>query len=330
MMLDTPLTRAAPRRFSQLGDIAPDDSAAVVGLLASGQTQGLRGALLTLVDAAGGSARSIGAQMAVLEDGRFAGYLSGGCVETAIAAEAVALIEQNRSAIIRLGAGSPFVDIRLPCGGSLDVLVSVAPSPATIEEIETRLTGREAAALLLHSDGRIELSPAGSTGWVEGAFRRTYLPALRLAVFGRGLEFEAVLRLANASGYALNGFAADDASALRLRESGIACARLSTPASPPSAVLDVHTAVLLLFHDHEWELPILEQALGSDCLYIGALGSKNTHQRRCDLLVTRGHRLEAIDRIRGPIGLFGPTRDASSLAISVLAELAQLQSSSRL
>ncbi len=160
---------------------------------------------------------------------------------------------------------------------------------------------------------------------METAFRRSYLPALRLAVFGRGLEFEAVVRLASAAGYAVDGFAADDGSAARLADSGLACTRLVTSDAPPTLSLDAHTAVLLLFHDHDWELAILEQALQSDCLYIGALGSANTHRRRCAQLRERGFVLDAIDRVRGPIGLFGPTRDASSLAISVLAELAQLR-----
>ncbi len=80
----------------------------------------------------------------------------------------------------------------------------------------------------------------------------------------------------------------------------------------------------LLFHEHEWETAILQQALDADCLYVGALGSARTHRRRCEALLDRGYTLADIDRIRGPIGLFGPTRDASSLAISVLAELANL------
>jgi xanthine dehydrogenase accessory factor len=187
---------------------------------------------------------------------------------------------------------------------------------------------RAAAAIALRPDGGIELARAGRTGWSGASFRRTYLPPLRLAVFGRGLEFEALVRLATAAGYPVAAFAADEASTVRLEASGIGCARHSAPAESPELALDDRTAVLLLFHDHEWELQILEQALASDCLYIGALGSANTHRRRCEMLLAHGHRLETIDRIRGPIGLFGPTRDASSLAISVLAELAQLQSSS--
>jgi xanthine dehydrogenase accessory factor len=221
------------------------------------------------------------------------------------------------------------MDIRLPCGGSLDVLVSVAPLPSTVQRLALQLRSRVASALALYPDGRVEFGAVGPTGWMDQAFRRSYVPALRLAIVGRGLEFEAVLRLAAAAGYEVEGFAADDASIVRLAADGIDCWRLETSSSPIKIALDAHTAVLLLFHDHEWELPILEQALLSDCLYIGALGSRVTHRRRCDQLLARGHGLAATDRIRGPIGLFGPTRDASSLAISVLAELAQLQAMPR-
>jgi len=82
--------------------------------------------------------------------------------------------------------------------------------------------------------------------------------------------------------------------------------------------------VVVLFHDHDWEAAILGEALASPCRYIGAMGSVRTHQQRCARLLAAGHSLAEIDRIRGPIGLFGPTRDASTLAISVLAELAQI------
>lgn len=46
-------------------------------------------ALATLVEIRGGAARSIGAQMAISIDGRYCGYVSGGCTEAAVAAEAL-------------------------------------------------------------------------------------------------------------------------------------------------------------------------------------------------------------------------------------------------
>jgi xanthine dehydrogenase accessory factor len=95
----------------------------------------------------GGSARAPGAQMAVLEDGRFAGYLSGGCLETIIASEAVRLIGERRDDILRFGVGSPFIDVRLPCGSSIDLHVHVDPDPALLAAARSRLSARQPFAI---------------------------------------------------------------------------------------------------------------------------------------------------------------------------------------
>ncbi len=73
-------------------------------------------ALVTLVEVRGGAARAVGAQMAVRGDGRYCGFVSGGCTETAVAAEAIEALRKGRDRFLRLGEGSPFFDIVLPCG----------------------------------------------------------------------------------------------------------------------------------------------------------------------------------------------------------------------
>ncbi|NKC23026.1 XdhC/CoxF family protein [Ochrobactrum oryzae] len=54
---------------------------------------------------------------------------------------------------------------------------------------------------------------------------------------------------------------------------------------------------------------------------MGCLGSRRTHALRCAALTEDGFSQEQIDRISAPIGLFGPARDARSLAVSILAEI---------
>jgi len=319
------LISTPPTRTSVQGDAAPDDSAAIFGLLQAGRRAGVPGALLTLVDSVGGSARPVGAQMAVLADGRFTGYLSSGCLEAALAAEAIKQIGRRQNAILRFGAGSPFFDIRLPCGGSIDLLVDVTLTDEQVDRVADGLTRRRPISLLMgrHAPARL-VEGARRTGWHEETFTRAYAPPLQIVALGRGLEFEAVAKLAAAAGYPVQAFCPDEICIARLAERGIRAGHLATPQTPPPLSLDADTAVILLFHDHEWETALLSQALNSPCRYIGAMGSVRTHQQRCERLLSAGHSLAEIDRIRGPIGLFGPTRDASSLAISVMAELAQI------
>jgi xanthine dehydrogenase accessory factor len=91
---------------------------------------------------------------------------------------------------------------------------------------------------------------------------------------------------------------------------------------------DEHTAVACLFHEHEWEGPLLLNALRGPAFYVGALGSRQTQQRRVEALAALGANAAEIARLKGPIGLF-PSQDPRSLAVSALAEIVQIHTASR-
>src|SRR5262249_29966306 len=96
--------------------------------------------------------------------------------------------------------------------------------------------------------------------------------------------------------------------------------QLTVPKQTPKLPIDADTAVACLFHEHEWEAPLLLQALRSPAFYVGALGSKQTHTRRLEVLDALGATPADIARLKGPIGLFA-SRDPRSLAVSALAEI---------
>jgi xanthine dehydrogenase accessory factor len=87
-------------------------------------------------------------------------------------------------------------------------------------------------------------------------------------------------------------------------------------------LIDADTAIALLQHDLDLEMPVLHAALNANPFYVGALGSSRTHERRVRRLRDLGHSQAAIDCIKAPIGLFGRARDAQSLALSVTADIA--------
>ncbi len=119
----------------------------VIPDLASWSSKGERCALVTLVGVDGNSPRAEGAQMAVSETGQWSGYISGGCLEAAIALEAVAAIKAGKPRLLRYGKGSPYLDIRLPCGSGLDVFIQPMRDAALIEDMSERLERREPFAL---------------------------------------------------------------------------------------------------------------------------------------------------------------------------------------
>src|SRR3546814_7802967 len=79
--------------------------------------EGLSFALATIV-AADGEPRPVGAQMVVTEPDSW-GFLSGGCIESDVERNGREVIRDARVRTLVYGKGSPFIDIRLPCGGRI-------------------------------------------------------------------------------------------------------------------------------------------------------------------------------------------------------------------
>ena len=85
--------------------------------------------------------------------------------------------------------------------------------------------------------------------------------------------------------------------------------------------VDAHTAVLLLFHDHEWEQNLLMHAATLEPFFIGALGSRKTQEIRLQRLAGAGLSAAYCGRVQGPIGLVPCLRNASLIAVPALAEV---------
>jgi xanthine dehydrogenase accessory factor len=90
---------------------------------------------------------------------------------------------------------------------------------------------------------------------------------------------------------------------------------------PADLEADRWTAVVLLFHDHEWEHALIDWALSTPAFYIGAQGGAPARAERIERLKASGHSEEAIRQIRSPIGLIPHARDAGVLALSILADV---------
>jgi xanthine dehydrogenase accessory factor len=300
--------------------------AAPFAFLLAGDTFGVRGALVTIYAINGGAPKPVGTQLGVLADGRFIGYVSGGCVEPAIAAEVAAVIARGRNEILTFGRGSRFIDIRFPCGGGIDVHIQVDPDPKVLSEALFRLEGRRPFSLLFDKAGGAltladGLGPA--TGHADNLFRRRYLPRTRVLLVGRGADLEVTARAARAAEFDVALATPSEETAASLADLGVPVTLLRTPSEQWDLPIDPWTATVLLFHEHEWEDGILADALTRDGFYVGALGSQRTHGQRRERLRARGVPEAAIDRIRGPIGLISRVREPGILALSILAEIAE-------
>ena len=81
------------------------------------------------------------------------------------------------------------------------------------------------------------------------------------------------------------------------------------------------TALIALTHDPKIDDPALQYALKKKFFYIGALGSKRTHENRCERLKKAGFSDEQINLIHGPIGIKIGGKSAPEIALSIVSQL---------
>ena len=82
-----------------------------------------------------------------------------------------------------------------------------------------------------------------------------------------------------------------------------------------------NTALIALTHDPKIDDPALQHALNKNFYYIGALGSKKTHENRCQRLKEAGFTDKQINSIHGPIGIKLGGKSAPEIALSIIAQL---------
>lgn len=305
----------------------------VLEVIAACQRQGLPCALVVLTGVEGGSARAVGSMAAVDVQGRMASYVSNGCIDADVVQQALGALGDGLPRALRYGRGSPFIDLRLPCGGAIDLLIDPRPDPALVTAACAGLKARRDLRLRLDREtGLAEVLPAGVPGPAaeSGMTELMYHPRPRLVLAGRGAVLRASARQGALLGMELVVASPDRSDLDALADiSPAQSLHLTRPDAPVDLPYDSETALLLLFHDHEWETALLARALESDAAYIGAMGSARTHAQRCAALEQAGLPAEALARIKGPVGVVGALRNASEIALSAVAEIVAVMKARR-
>jgi xanthine dehydrogenase accessory factor len=281
--------------------------------------------LAIIIGVDGPSYRPLGAMMAIFEMCPSIGSLSSGCVEADIKLHALECLKSGSLAVVQYGHGSPFLDITLPCGGGLQILLIPNPCRDVISRaLTTTISNRTPCTLEINTDtGELDLTSNRPNGLVGSVFTVNLVPETRFLVFGNGPEAVGFTVLAQSVGYETTLLSPDLKTREQAKSVAFKTMEIVRPKIPRSVFVDPKTAILLFFHDHEWEPPILNQALTTSAFYIGAQGSKRARDSRHEALLGLGVAQEALARLRGPIGVINSARDARTLAISVLAEVVQ-------
>jgi xanthine dehydrogenase accessory factor len=176
-----------------------------------------------------------------------------------------------------------------------------------------------AAARKFMSSGRSAALPGD-----EALFARAYVPSPRLLIIGAVHIAQALSKMADAAGFEVIVIDPRGAFASPERFPGVQLSDEWPDEALARLGLDDATALAALSHDPKLDDPALELALRSKLFYIGALGSRRTHEKRLERLRAAGLG-ELTGRIHSPIGLDLGGRSPAEIAVSILAEIIQVR-----
>jgi xanthine dehydrogenase accessory factor len=89
--------------------------------------------------------------------------------------------------------------------------------------------------------------------------------------------------------------------------------------------VDGRTVVTVLTHDPKFDVPLLDVALRLDLGYVGAMGSRRTHEDRLARLREIGLTEDQLSQLASPIGLDLGARTPQETAVSIAAEMIALR-----
>ncbi|WP_109509500.1 XdhC family protein [Nocardioides speluncae] len=180
--------------------------------------------------------------------------------------------------------------------------------------------------------GTLSYGPDGERrGEGMRVFVWAFAPAPRMLVFG-AIDFAAaVARVGSFLGYRVTVCDARPVFATNSRfpeadEVVVDWPHRYLAAEREAGRLDSRTVVTVLTHDPKFDVPLLEQALRiPDLAYVGAMGSRRTHEDRERRLREAGLTDAELARLASPIGLDLGSRTPEETAVSIAAEIIALR-----
>ena len=305
-------------------------------------------ALATVVSTWGSAPVPAGGQMAVARDGRFAGSVSGGCIEADVISEAQDVIAKGRAKVLDFGVSDDIAwRTGLACGGKLSVYIEPLTRERDTADLETILQARAARAPLVVStrlaDGqRSFVTPSGNTSpdvtrcFASGesvlsgegnarVFFQALMPIVHLVIAGATETGQVLGAVAQRLGWKITIVDPREAFASEDRFAGFDTNVAWPGEALAGLALDARTAVVALTHAGHIDDEALAAALASPCFYVGALGSRKTHAARVERLKAAGLSADAIARIRAPVGLDIKAKTPGEIAVSIAAEIIATQ-----
>ena len=328
----------------------------IVPRLRAWEQQGKRYALATLIKVDRSAPKPPGAAMAVCEDGAVAGSVSGGCVESALHDEAVAVIESGVPKNVSYGiTDAEGFEVGLACGGQLHLFIDrptlpdglldaiqgnrpvaaatvvsgsaagqrVVIEPGQAVPVTSPLQGLFKDAIVGDAERLLSRHVSELKSYPEGdVFIQTFSPSPEMYVFGAADFSAAVARIGKFLGFHVSVI---DPRAVFATQERFPDADEVVVEWPDKflarAPIDPGTAICILTHDPKFDIPALIYALKTEAGYIGAMGAKHTNEERFRKLREAGCTEEQLARIHAPIGLDIGGKSPEETAVSIAAQI---------
>ncbi|MGW0765702.1 XdhC family protein [Streptomyces sp. NPDC002676] len=322
------VSRSAPREPGAAMAVGPDGE--VVGSVSGGCVEG---AVFELAQEVTESGEARLEKYGYSDEDAFAVGLTCGGEITVLVRPVTPVRDPSFGAVMASVAGgepvtvATVVDGPAPRGATLAVWHGTAAGGLGTTGLDAAVAADARGELALGATGLRHYGPHGERR--EDAvtvFLQSFAPPPRMLVFGAIDYAAAVARIGDFLGYRVTVCDARPVFATPSRfPEGV-----EVVADWPHRYLrgthtDERTVVCVLTHDPKFDVPLLREALRRPAAYIGAMGSRRTHEDRLHRLAGSGVTDEELARLRSPVGLDLGARTPEEVAVSVAAEIVALR-----
>jgi len=323
-------------------------------IAAAGAEAPHRIAIATAISIDGSAPRTIGTSMAFDGD-EVIGSIAGGCVEGAVVEVCREVLNDGIARTVDYGVSDETAfDVGLTCGGQIRVHVRLMDD-AILHQLRTALSGEPAGIMsvvrsesnaMATSEGAVSatvVTPLGDRltaeldarkatgesglsviecdGELVEVFFEVSAPPAHLVIFG-AMEFSAALATtATPLGYRVTVCDPRPLFATVRRFPGAEVVVEWPTEWLARQQLDERAVICILSHDARFDAELVALALASPAGFVGAMGSRVTHDRRVASLRERGVTEADIARLHSPVGLDISASTVEETAIAILGEV---------
>ncbi|WP_329263450.1 XdhC family protein [Streptomyces sp. NBC_01478] len=322
------VSRSAPRDPGAAMAVGPDDE--VVGSVSGGCVEGAVFELAREVVASGEARLET---FGYSDEDAFAVGLTCGGEITVLVRPVTPEADPAFGAVARSVAAHEPVTVATVVGGPAARGATLAVWPDRVDGtlgtsgLDVAVTADARGELALGATGLRHYGPRGERREDSvTVFLHSFAPPPRMLVFGAIDYAAAVARIGDFLGYRVTVCDARPVFATPKRFP----AGVDVVVDWPHRYLrgtdtDERTVICVLTHDPKFDVPLLEEALRRPAAYIGAMGSRRTHDERMRRLLEIGLGEGELARLRSPVGLDLGARTPEEVAVSVAAEIVALR-----